>query len=133
MVFRSRIDAWLMAVLVVTTLLVAGLAAWALGSAPPKAGMIVAGVALGGQALILWLAFSVRYTVAEGQLRVHAGPLRTAIPLASIESVRPSRNAASAPALSLQRLEIRYGGGRVLLVSPRDRARFAAALGHPLS
>jgi hypothetical protein len=38
----------------------------------------------------------------------------------------------SSPALSLNRLEIRYGNGKRMLLSPQDAAGFLKAIGHPV-
>ena len=50
------------------------------------------------------------------------------IPISSITSIRPSRNPISSPALSLRRLSIRYNKYDEILVSPKDREAFVAAL-----
>jgi hypothetical protein len=42
--------------------------------------------------------------------------------------VESTRNPASSPALSLDRLLIRYGGGSEIMVSPADKAGFMAAI-----
>jgi hypothetical protein len=59
---------------------------------------------------------------------VRAGPFRWQVPLETLRSIRPTRSPLSSPALSLDRLELRYGQGRVLLISPADGARFVAEL-----
>jgi hypothetical protein len=53
--------------------------------------------------------------------------IRRRIPLASITALRPTRSPWSAPALSLDRLEVVHGTGSVL-VSPRDKAGFVQAI-----
>jgi hypothetical protein len=53
--------------------------------------------------------------------------MRWRVPLSSIEEVRPSRNPASAPTWSLDRLRVGYvkrGEQRALYVSPEDKAAF---------
>ncbi len=76
------------------------------------------------------LVFPMRYGVGEEELTVRAGLLRWRVPLGQIESVRPSRSPFSSPALSLNRLEVRWGRGlhRRVLISPRDRERFLGLL-----
>ena len=81
-----------------------------------------------GLALIVGMLRSTRYEVADREVIVRSTPFRWRIEIESIESIRPSRSPASSPALSLDRLEIRYGGGRTLLVSPKDREGFLAAV-----
>jgi len=86
---------------------------------------IVASLTLG---LPIWLIFSTSYVVGPQQLKVRSGPFRWSIPLADINSVTVSRSALSSPALCLNRLEIDYGRGCKLLVSPVDIDGFKAAL-----
>ena len=53
--------------------------------------------------------------------------MRWRVPLADIQEVTPTRSAASAPALSLDRLRVEYLKGsesRALLVSPSDKWAF---------
>ncbi len=70
------------------------------------------------------------YDVDRDFLTVRAGPVRWRVPLDSITAVEPTRSLVSSPALSLDRLRIRYGKRRQLLVSPRDKDGFLRALGH---
>ena len=55
-------------------------------------------------------------------------PFRPRIPLEEISAVRESNSVRSGPALSMDRLEIACSNGRVLLISPGDKAGFLAAL-----
>lgn len=88
----------------------------------------VALVALGFSfALIAWLYASTAYTVTDEGLRVQSGPLYSRIDARLIERVRPTRTILSAPALSLDRLEISGGFGSVV-VSPADKVGFVRAL-----
>lgn len=77
-----------------------------------------------------WVLGRTYYVVnaATRQLRIVSGPLRWAIPVAGITCVRPSHNLLSSPALSLDRLEVRYGKYDFILLSPADKAGFVAAL-----
>jgi hypothetical protein len=57
----------------------------------------------------------------DGHLIVKCGVLeRYDIDIAEIEWIKKSRDLSNAPALSLDRLEVNYKGGRVL-VSPKDK------------
>lgn len=60
--------------------------------------------------------------------RAKAGPFSWIVPLREITSIEPTRNPASSPARSLDRLLVRYGGGEELMVSPGDKAGFMAAI-----
>jgi hypothetical protein len=60
-------------------------------------------------------------------LLVRSGVRRWEIPYREIKSVICTFSPMSAPALSLRRLEIRYGR-EAILVSPRSRSEFVSAL-----
>jgi hypothetical protein len=85
-------------------------------------------VAIGGAlALMGWLYVSTRYTVTDLGLRVQSGPFNRWVEARAIERVRPTRTILSAPALSLDRLEVSGGFGSIV-VSPQDKAGFVRAL-----
>lgn len=78
-------------------------------------------------AAVLITTYPLRYEIAEGALAARCGLMRWRVPLDSIEEVRPSRNPASAPAWSLDRLRVEYvkgGAPLTLYVSPEDKAAF---------
>lgn len=77
---------------------------------------------------VVWIWWGTGYRVTADELQVRSGPFRWRVPLAAITAVRRTRNPLSSPALSLDRLEVRYGPGRVLLISPLDREGFLAVL-----
>ncbi|HRP29219.1 MAG TPA: PH domain-containing protein [Burkholderiaceae bacterium] len=126
--FASKIDLWL--VLVLGGAAVATL--WVLQEALVRPDAFTVGVALAvavpGVVPAIWLLASTWYELADGHLLVRCGPFRTRIALDQIRSVKPSRSLASAPALSLDRLAIAYGRFGTVLISPRDKAGFIAAL-----
>lgn len=78
--------------------------------------------------LALWLWFSTRYVLQPSDLLVRSGPTNLRIPYTEIRHVRPSRNPEASAALSLDRLEIKYGLGKTVLIAPREKAAFLAAL-----
>jgi hypothetical protein len=74
--------------------------------------------------LLFW---STHYTIDGHQLRVQAGFfLKEDIDIRSIRRISETRNPISAPAASLDRLDIRYGDRGMVLISPRDKAAFIA-------
>jgi len=77
-----------------------------------------------GVGLPLWTLLTTRYTIDGTSLRVRSGPFRWTIPIQDIRLITPTRDPTSSPALSLDRLRIEYSGGRVLLVSPREKVSF---------
>lgn len=132
MEFRSAVDWWFYAVTAATAVVVA-LAMFPLLKSGQGGQIVVAGLtALVAVGLPLWLLASTYYRVNAGTLEVRSGPFRWSIPLNEITEVRKSRSALSSPALSLDRMEVKYGRGRSILLSPRDRGGFLKAIGQTL-
>jgi hypothetical protein len=78
-------------------------------------------------AVTLLLIYPLYYRITGDELLVRCGFLRYRVPVAGIRSVTPSRNPLSSPAMSLDRLSIKYthrGRSRELLISPRDKQEF---------
>jgi hypothetical protein len=122
--FRSKIDVWLGGVLLLG-LLVSGAAAIGLLLQEGFASLAILPLLTTG--LPLWLLIDTWYGVTDTELIVHCGPFVTSVPIARIRAIRPTRSVLSAPALSLDRLEISHAGGAVV-VSPADKADFIRAL-----
>ena len=77
---------------------------------------------------LAWVFLDTTYHITSRDLVVRSGPLRITVPLADIRQVRRTRSVLSAPALSLRRLEVGYGKGSQVVISPADEAGFLAAL-----
>jgi hypothetical protein len=127
-VFRSKLDAWLAAVVVVPAVVALGIAATLLVSDMPARWPIALLLGALGGVLPLWVIGATRYTVGDGELRIVSGPFRWRVALRDIRTVRPTRNPLSSPALSLDRLRIEYGASKWIMVSPRDQDAFVRAL-----
>jgi hypothetical protein len=128
--YRSQVDAWLVPVLCVPPLVSVGLTARALFTGN-SVDLTYSLLALGVVVLIYGgLVFPLRYRVGAGRLEIRSGFHRQRVPLAEIQQVRPTRNPLSAPALSLNRLEVRWGPGlfQAVLISPTPRDEFLAQL-----
>jgi hypothetical protein len=78
-------------------------------------------------ALIASLFFGTYYRIDGATLIVRSGPFRWDVPIRQIESITPTHNPQSAPAPSLDRLRIDYGG-RTIMVSPKEKEAFVRAL-----
>lgn len=101
-------------VLVVTTLMLAFQKSWSI-----LAFMLVV------DAFIVHLFFTTYYIVDEAVLKVKSGIfINQTIPIASIKSITETNNLLSSPALSLDRLEIRYRKYDRVIVSPEDKGDF---------
>lgn len=77
-------------------------------------------------ALYVGVILPMRYGLGNGQLVVRFGLCRRKIPYERITSVMRTSNPLSSPALSLDRLQIEFGGGiwNSIMISPADRERF---------
>ena len=88
--------------------------------------LIIAALVIVG--LLGSMLIGTHYTVDGNILRIRCGPFRWQVLVDAIESVEPTRNPLSSPALSLDRLRIQYGKRRIF-VSPADKAGFLKAIG----
>jgi hypothetical protein len=80
--------------------------------------------------LALWTALGMSYTLDARSLHIRCGPFRWSIALKEIQSVTPTRDARSGPALSLYRLRIEYGTRHRIMISPRDQESFLRDIEH---
>lgn len=127
-VFRSKLDLWLVAVIVGIPVLVLEFMLEGAGIDDRGADLIAMGIVVVVLAFFVWLYFTTRYTIPSQAILVKSGPFSWIVPLREITSIEPTRNPASSPALSSDRLLIRYGGGDELMVLPADKAGFMAAI-----
>jgi hypothetical protein len=129
LIFRSKVDRWLLALVAVPLALSVGATVSALLAHPPfEAVLLIVGLEVLVLLFVSWTFRSTYYLVSDREVVARSGLFRWRIEIATIESIRPSRNPASSPAMSLDRLEVRYGHGRTLLVSPADRIDFLDAI-----
>lgn len=129
-VFRSKVDGWFRVVIFLVIAAEFAVIAGAAVSVPDP--LATTGIILGSLAvvaLLLSVLLNTSYTVDRGVLKARSGPLCWKVPLDQIQSVEMTRSALSSPALSLDRLRIRYGKGRFILVSPADKPGFLRAIG----
>lgn len=128
--FASKVDAWLpgivVAVVLIQIIALAGATAEAEDATSILAG---AGILLLTTVLFIWLLRGTYYEVSSDTLRIVCGPYRQRILISDITAIEPTRSMLSSPALSLDRLRIRYGKIRRVLVSPADKRGFIRALG----
>jgi hypothetical protein len=129
MLHRSKKDAWLVGLV------------WGAALAPLAAGLFMMSMPGGGDgpgwtfvrvgvvaaAAVVLTTYPLNYEITPEELIARSGFMRWRVPLAAIEEVRPSRNHASAPTWSLDRLRVEYLKGaetRTLYVSPEDKSAF---------
>lgn len=132
-VFKSKVDWWIRLILVLTVALeVVVMGAVIADASDPKATTITILVCILTIALIVWLLLGTAYTVDRGVLTVRSGPFRWKVPLEEITAVEPTRSPLSSPALSLDRIRIRYRKRRRIMVSPADKEGFLKAISRDL-
>lgn len=128
--FKSKVDAWLVIVLAVSTVvLIAGLAATLYSRPDPLAVVVMLAATLLFLLLVGSILLRTYYRVDAGMLTIVSGPLRRSVAIDQITSVERTRNPLSSPALSLDRLRIRYGDNKSVMISPADRDSFLRAIG----
>lgn len=131
--FGSKVDSWilvLMIVAIVVQIVAVGGAALSAGDPLATTGLILLAIAVSG--LMVWLLVGTYYTVDRDLVRIVSGPFRWKVRIGEITSVTASRSPLSSPALSLDRILIRYGKRRRIMISPADREGFLRAIGRDL-
>ena len=129
--FYSKRDTWLTVLIWGTNLMLVGSGFLVLRD--PEAPFWIQAmltVLLGATAGFMhWVLYETWYGFSADHLVIHSGPFHWKVALADINRVEPSRNPFSAPALSLDRLAVRYGTGkRYTLISPLNKTGFLQAL-----
>jgi len=125
-IYPSKRDWWIVLVVWVSvgmTVASAVKVAQSGGASMPALAFVLfcAAVVLG----LLSVLYATYYVISGDCLTAHCGPFKSRVLLQNIEEVVPSRNPISSPALSLDRLHVRYRGSALgLLISPRDKQGF---------
>ena len=127
-VFRSKVDFWLVFLIVGAPILALDFLLDGSGISDTGVNLITALTVVLVLCLLAWLYFTTSYTITAESLFVKSGPFTRVVSLREITSIEPTHSAATAPALSLDRLLIRYGSDSELIVSPADKQSFVAAI-----
>jgi hypothetical protein len=132
--FHSKIDLWLVAVLV-TGIVLQSYALFLVlrGDGPVSAKYVVSVSSVLLVSLIASILLRTHYTIAGDQLHIVCGPLYRNIRISGITRVTETRNPLSSPALSLDRLRIEYCNDRSVMVSPDDKPAFLAVIRQQIS
>jgi hypothetical protein len=128
--YRSKVDWWLGVLLgLAPALVVVGGVLAVVGGAPSDAYAAVGGLAVLG-AVYGGLVLPMRYGMSDRELVVRHGLVRQRIRLADITEVKRTRSPLSSPALSLDRLAVKFGEGmfRSVMISPLEREAFLEEL-----
>ena len=122
--YKSAIDWWFYAAIAFTAVSLCIAFAQVLAADSTIGLAVITGTAVFAIGLPVWMLASTYYQVEENELKIRCGPFVWRVDRSSIHSIEPTRSPLSSPALSLNRLEIRYGDQRSIMVSPASRTKF---------
>ncbi len=125
--YPSKIDKWLGAILLLVPVvsIYAVMNSWRTDAGDPFSVLLTLAFGIG---LPLWILLSTRYVLGTEKLHIRCGPFTKQIAIADIHDVQPTRNPLSSPALSLDRLRLRYGNNKSVMISPRLQGDFLREL-----
>jgi hypothetical protein len=128
--YPSKVDLWIGVLLALGPLVCVGTLGALIVSGETEGLAVGAGATAFLFAIYLGLVFPMRYGIDEKDIVVRHGLVSQRIPLRDITEVAPTRNPLSSPALSLDRLHIKFGEGffRAAMISPAEREAFLAEL-----
>ena len=128
-VFASKIDLWLAFLILGFSLLLilVPVGEWIYNNSSIKRTIFISLFTMPGAILLLLIFFNVKYSLSDDELFVKNGFSTQRIPLKDIIYIIPTNSMLSAPALSLERIEIRYEGGSIV-ISPKDKDGFYRAI-----
>ena len=128
-IFTSKIDFWLAFLILGSSLLLVLVPVWEwmYNNSSIKRIIFISLFTIPGAILLLLMFFSVNYSLSNDELLVSYGFSTQSISLEDIAQITPTSSTLSAPALSLDRIEIRYEGGSIV-ISPKDKDRFYHAI-----
>ena len=122
MVFRSKIDLWLIVLLLAVVLSTVLPLFW-------KFSWILILIDIPMFLLFYDLLHNTKYVIEGNRLIVKDGFLLcSTYDISSIRSISPTRTFLSAPALSLDRMKIEMKGGDSVVISPLKKHKFIAEL-----
>jgi hypothetical protein len=115
MIFRSKIDLWLIVLLSVVALSTILPLFW-------QFSWLLFVIDVAEIVLLYDMFFHTYYRIEGSRLIVKNGSALTfTYDISSIQSVSPTRTLLSAPALSLDRLKLTMKGGETVVISPKDK------------
>ncbi len=128
--FRSRVDKWMMGLMVGATILLFFSCILVLldNSVGSASRVVICLVMLLLILLLVWILFGTRYRLTETHLLTQSGPFRKMIKLDTIIMVEPVCNSMTGLALSRDRFLVRYDKFSTVEISPEDRGRFLKEL-----
>ena len=132
MVFRSRIDLWLLILLLGLSSFLIFHVCSSLIQQAINAKTIIALLIVTAVIYVLWLPIQrTRYCFNDQALRVESLGVDLSIPYACIQNIQPCVSLMAAPALSIQRLEITFQTHQLqetIHISPQHQPQFCQEL-----
>ena len=128
-IFTSKIDFWLAFLILGSSLLLVLVPVWEwmYNNSSVRRIIFISLFTIPTALLLLVLFFNIKYTLTADTLLVKNGFSTQSISLKDITNITPTSSTLSAPALSLDRIKIRYEGGSIV-ISPKDKDRFYHAI-----
>lgn len=128
-VFTSKIDLWLAFLILGSSLLLILVPVWEwiYNDSSIRRILFISLLTIPGAILLLLIFFNIKYSLSDDELFVKNGFSTQSIPLKDITHIIPTNSMLSAPALSLDRIDIRYEGGSIV-ISPKDKEGFYHAI-----
>jgi hypothetical protein len=77
---------------------------------------------------LIWIWFRTGYMIEDAKIRVKFGPIRWTIKINDIKKINKVKHPFTAPALSVNRLELLYGTFGVICLSPKNERKFIELL-----
>jgi hypothetical protein len=121
MYFPSKKDKWL-------TILIWAVALMGFMTPLLKGQLTAAGIMLLLGSFLLWFWFKTGYKIEHDKIRIYYGPIRQTVKINEIQVIVKSKAPLTAPALSMDRIQIRCGKYDVTSISPEDQRRFLDTL-----
>jgi len=117
MYFPSKRDKWI-------TIVIWGIALFGFLVPLIKGQLIAAFMMLLLGMFLLWFWFKTGYKVDGDKIRIHYGPIRQTVHIKNIETIIKSKAPFTAPALSMDRIQIRSGKYDIISISPESQQQF---------
>ena len=129
-VFKSKIDTWFAVLMVGSSAICLVASYFVLVSGESiLARTLIVSLLIISSVWMIWSLINTNYRITQGALILWCGPIRSRVQINNIQEIGPSRNIASGPACSIDRLYIRFKGNKGgVLVSPKDRDGFVNAI-----
>ncbi|MBS4172848.1 PH domain-containing protein [Bacillus sp. FJAT-49736] len=77
---------------------------------------------------LIWICLRTEYIIENHLLKIRYGPFKKDIRIAEIQSIKAIRNPFTAPALSMDRIEINYARFNTVAISPKNKTEFVRQL-----